>query len=195
MSMSCKVGRIASGTALLALAACIPPATEPTPAPSPTPTTVAVQPPPPPPPQVRAPVMPFLAENWADQPRTAGDWTYGSNSDGSTARFADGNDRTLLVITCSAQNGTGSGRITITRRAAGLFEASEMEIRTETATRSTNPAVTADGTSAVWSFNAGDRFLEAIAFSRGHFAVGVVGAEAIYPPAWPEITRVIENCR
>jgi hypothetical protein len=42
---------------------------------------------------------------------------------------------------------------------------------------------------------ASDRFLDAIAFSRGRFAVEVQGLERLVLPTWPELARVIEDCR
>jgi hypothetical protein len=43
--------------------------------------------------------------------------------------------------------------------------------------------------------SAHDPFLDAIAFSKGRFAVEVQGLDPLYLPAWPEVTRVIEDCR
>ena len=40
-----------------------------------------------------------------------------------------------------------------------------------------------------------DPLLDAIAFSRGRFAVSVSGTPALVLPAWPELTRVVEDCR
>jgi hypothetical protein len=34
-----------------------------------------------------------------------------------------------------------------------------------------------------------------MALSKGRFAVQTLGLPALYIPAWPEITRVIEDCR
>ena len=42
---------------------------------------------------------------------------------------------------------------------------------------------------------ASDPLLDAIAFSRGRFAVDVPGTAPVYVPAYPEITRVVEDCR
>jgi hypothetical protein len=41
---------------------------------------------------------------------------------------------------------------------------------------------------------ADDPLLDAIAFSRGRFGVTIDGRERWFP-AWPEIARVIEDCR
>jgi hypothetical protein len=40
-----------------------------------------------------------------------------------------------------------------------------------------------------------DPLLDAIAFSRGRFAVAVPGEPTLYVPSWTEISRVIEDCR
>ncbi len=42
---------------------------------------------------------------------------------------------------------------------------------------------------------ANDRLLDAMAFSRGRFAVEVNGLPTLYLPAWPEVARVVEDCR
>lgn len=187
-----KTLRFTAAIAALSLSACIPAATEPTPAPRPTPTPAVSAPPV----QTTARPVSQLADNWADLPRTAGDWTYGPAVDGSAARFVDNNGRTLLAVSCSRS----TRRVLIGRMATNLPDRPTMDIRTETAQRSSvlervDNSGNASSPNVVWAFEANDRFLEAIGFSRGHFAVGVTGAEAIYPPAYPEITRVIEDCR
>ena len=41
----------------------------------------------------------------------------------------------------------------------------------------------------------GDPLLDAMAFSRGRFMVEARGWMPLYLPAWPEVARVIEDCR
>ena len=43
--------------------------------------------------------------------------------------------------------------------------------------------------------DARDPLLDAIAFSKGRFVVDVVGLPTLYVPSFPEVTRVIEDCR
>lgn len=43
--------------------------------------------------------------------------------------------------------------------------------------------------------NARDPRLDQIAFSRGRFLVDVAGQPRLVLPAWPEVARVIEDCR
>lgn len=40
-----------------------------------------------------------------------------------------------------------------------------------------------------------DPQLDALAFSRGRFMVQLDGAPDVIVPSWPELTRVIEECR
>jgi hypothetical protein len=40
-----------------------------------------------------------------------------------------------------------------------------------------------------------DPHLDAMAFSRGRFIVSVKGGNDLVIPAWPEIARVVEDCR
>jgi len=37
--------------------------------------------------------------------------------------------------------------------------------------------------------------LDQIAYSRGRFAIEIAGLEPLIVPAWPEVGRVIEDCR
>lgn len=47
----------------------------------------------------------------------------------------------------------------------------------------------------VATFQPGDPILDAIAFSRGRFAFEAAGLPTLYLPSWPEVSRVIEDCR
>lgn len=51
------------------------------------------------------------------------------------------------------------------------------------------------GSWLVVSLPAGDPLLDAIAFSRGRFALEAAGLPTLYLPAWPELSRVVEDCR
>jgi hypothetical protein len=71
-----------------------------------------------------------------------------------------------------------------------------MRIRTETAERLLTANSQSDGRPMlVATLQARDPLLDAIALSRGRFAVETGGLETLYLPAWPEITRVVEDCR
>ena len=40
-----------------------------------------------------------------------------------------------------------------------------------------------------------DPLLDAMAFSRGRFMLEMAGYPALYLPAWPELGRVVDDCR
>lgn len=40
-----------------------------------------------------------------------------------------------------------------------------------------------------------DPILDSMAFSRGRFMIEASGQAPLYLPAWPEVSRVIEDCR
>ena len=182
-----------SATALLgtlALVACVPPSPEPTPVPSPAPAATAPSPEPDSaPPQVVTPSF----DNWMDAPQTAGDWSYTQDSGETLAVF--GTDRTpqgiKLLLACNRQ----TGRIGIARQGTATGQV-EMLIRTETQDRRlTAGPVTSRAPMVVAEVAASDPLLDAMAFSKGRFAVEVAGLEPVFVPAWPEVTRVIEDCR
>jgi hypothetical protein len=52
-----------------------------------------------------------------------------------------------------------------------------------------------DPASIVARLPAQDPLLDAMAFSKGRFALEVAGLQTLYVPSWAEITRVIEDCR
>ena len=71
-----------------------------------------------------------------------------------------------------------------------------MIVRTESQTRS----LAAAGVNSVpptfeARLSANDRLLDAMALSKGRFAVEVPGTTTLYLPSWAEVTRVIEDCR
>ncbi len=40
-----------------------------------------------------------------------------------------------------------------------------------------------------------DPILDAMALTKGRFAIEAQGTQTLYIPAWAEVTRVIEDCR
>lgn len=173
----------------LALAACVPsakappapvPVARPAPAPTPTPT-------PAPAPVIQAPV----SDNWMDAPATPGDWRYQSGAAGPLAVFIGAGGKGDFLLTCNR----AGGKVDLWRAGTSLTPIA-MTIRTETATRSlravqaedTNPYLTA-------ALDPRDPLLDAMALSKGRFAIEVDGLPTLYLPSWAEVTRVIEDCR
>jgi hypothetical protein len=78
----------------------------------------------------------------------------------------------------------------------GLTSGNTMTIRTSSGTRNFPLSVHTEPRPIVYAtVAASDRFLDSIAFSRGRFTVEVPGTSMLVIPAWPEPTRVIEDCR
>jgi hypothetical protein len=168
----------AAALTVLALAACVPPP-EPTPAPSPTPTPAPVPTPTPTP-------QPF-AGHWLDAPATPGDWTY---RDG-LASFGQPGAQPLLTLRCDQPGGA----VEIVR-AGSAAAALQMRLLTEFQDRALDamPA-RSDPATIVARVPARDPLLDAMAFSKGRFAVEITGLQTLYVPSWAEVTRVIEDCR
>lgn len=166
---------------LLALAACVPPPA-PTPAPTPAPRP-APAPLPAPAPVVQAPPP---AAGWQDMPITPGDWTYAAG----TAQFGQPGYQPLLTLRCDLATRT----VEIARYAA--VAAQPLIVRAEAMERSIGAALTAEASPRlVARVPARDPLLDAMAFSKGRFAVEVGGLPTLYVPPYPEVTRVIEDCR
>ena len=151
----------------------------PTPAPSPAPTPATV------------PVQQVPPADWIDAPQTPGDWTYRALNGGSQALFGVPASGVRFAMNCTLATRT----ITLSR-AGQVAGTVPMRILTETQTRlidarsvgDTQPGVAA-------SLNARDPLLDAMAFSKGRFGVETAGLPTLYLPAWPEVSRVIEDCR
>jgi hypothetical protein len=117
-----------------------------------------------------------------DVPATPGDWTYA----GGTARFAQ-----YLMLRCDR----AAGAVEIGRAGTAGVQA-QMIIRAETMERGiTAQPAQGDPTWLTARVPARDPLLDAMAFSKGRFAVEVAGLPTLYVPSYPEVTRVIEDCR
>ncbi len=178
---------VSAGLVSLALAGCIPPAPEPTPSPSPSPSAV-------PEPEPTGPVVSEVVtptyDNWMDARATSGDWFYSTSGGVSRAVFGASSNAPLFAISCDRR------AIVLSRMStAQIPTPAGMNIRTETRDRSFAATPDATGMTISTTLDARDDFLDAMAFSRGRFAVETMGIANLYIPAWPEITRVIEDCR
>jgi len=134
--------------------------------------------PPPPPP---APV----ASNWMHAPLTPGDWTWRREGADSIAEFRAPGGQVVAQLACAA----ASRQVFLSLSG---WPAGNATIRTETTERvvAANPG----GAGARVTFGASDSLLDAMAFSRGRIAVEGE-ARALYLPSYPELTRVVGDCR
>ncbi|MBU2342079.1 MAG: hypothetical protein KKE77_12650 [Alphaproteobacteria bacterium] len=167
-----------------ALAACIP---APRPEPAPAPAPVQTAPPPPPP---AAPPPPTYS-NWMDAPRSAGDWSYRQQSGGSLAQYGSPGTGAGFAMRCDSTR----REIVLTRESASA-QPVPLRIRTETAERVVTAQPVAGAVSSVAvAIPARDPILDAMALTKGRFAIEAQGSQTLYLPAWAEVTRVIEDCR
>jgi hypothetical protein len=161
---------------LAPLAACVAPPARPVGQPAAPRPTVA-------PPPVRSFAAPV-----AEGAVAPGIWAYAIDARGSRALFGQAGSDALLLIRCDraahriylSVPGIASG--TLTLRATSTVKSVAAR-----PTGSTPPYVAADLSPA-------DPILDALAFSRGRFTVALDG-RATTVPAWPEFTRVVEDCR
>jgi hypothetical protein len=126
----------------------------------------------------------------ADQPErnampiTAGEWEWRAERDTSIARFAVG----LLTVACDPSHQT----VTF-RRYGKVADTAAFTIRTSGEGRTLRGRKT--GNAIAVTLAGSDPFLDAIALSRGRFGVEVAGLDPVYPGSWPELSRVVEDCR
>jgi hypothetical protein len=139
--------------------------------PKPAPRPVVVPPPAPAPVLPPPPVVP-----WEDRARTPGNWTLA----GDVASFGIAGGAAMLTLRCAGPD------IVIGYPAA---QANAMTIRTTTLARA---LPLAGGQARV---AASDPLLDAMIYSRGRFMVSAAGQPDLIIPPWPEIARVVEDCR
>ncbi len=140
-----------------------------------------------------APPAPALAANWQDWPLTPGDWAYRRDALGSVALFGPVNGDALFLARCDA----GAKRIFLSRGGRLLAgNSATMTIRTSSSLKSY--AVQNNGDTPPYvaaTLPTTDPQLDAMAFSRGRFIISVNGGADLVIPNWPELARVIEDCR
>ena len=167
--------------ALLALlaAAC---AAVPKPQPQPVPVPV-------PAPKPRPAPIPAPAD-WRDAGQTPGDWRWLVSGGNSSASFGP-NGAPLATLTCDQ-----ASRTVLLTRAGNGSAALPITVRTTFGQRplTSDPAASKPGWIAV-RLTPRDPLLDQIAFSRGRFTLEVAGLPTLYLPSWPELSRVIEDCR
>ena len=169
---------VCAGAALLLVGSCavpqtvVPPAPVPAPRPSPVP-------------------VPPQAADWRDAPQTPGDWRWGLVAGRSTASFGLPGAAPVVTLTCDRPN----ARVLIAQRGTASA-AVPMALRSTARLRplSSDPLLGSPGM-VVAELGARDPALDAVAFSRGRFALETAGLVTLYLPSWPELSRVIEDCR
>ena len=137
---------------------------------------------PPPPPPAVAP-----ATDWRDRPVGAGGWRYTQDARGSGAMFGQAGADALAVLRCDR----AAGRVFLSV-ASG---ADALTVRTSSVARTLPPAPPGGTPYLAATLAPGDPLLDAMAFSRGRFAVSAAGVAPVVLPADAEVGRVVEDCR
>lgn len=129
---------------------------------------------------------PPASQGWQYRPATVGDWVYRADGGGTVAVFTGRLTGAALTFRCE----TASRRISVTRAGAAQ---NAMTVRTNYGSVSWPATGGSSGTVAFRAAN--DATLDQIAYSRGRFAIEVVGLDMLILPPWAEVARVIEDCR
>jgi hypothetical protein len=174
-----KLVRIGVLCSVAAVAACAPrqaPPPPPPPAQVFIPSSRPVPPPPPPP-----------AADWRDLALTPGSWAYIPQPQASYAVFSAAGQS--FELRCDR----ASRQVKLSR--SGVTSGNMMTVRTSSAARNLPLSIQSQPPAVYTNLSGNDRFLDAIAFSRGRFTVEVPGMPMLVIPAWPEPARVVEDCR
>ena len=138
-----------------------------------------------------APTQATPDDTYLDAPQTPGTWIY-SNEPGETFALFGTNMRLPdFMVRC------GDGALALARvTQADQTEARAMKVITETVTSHLEAApVPSMERILAASLDPRDPLLDAMAITKGRFAIEVEGFEPLYLPAWTEVSRVIEDCR
>ena len=137
------------------------------------------------PPPVAKPVR--APTGWNDAPQSPGVWTWSMEGVRSVARF--GGD--ALVLSCNRD----AAAITLIRAGAGQGQV-PMTVVTSSVTRPLGgSAIPGPPATIAVTLAARDSLLDAMAFSRGRFVIETAGLPTLYVPSWPEVSKVVEDCR
>jgi hypothetical protein len=166
--------RFLAAAAFVLIAGCVPrqaPPPAPTPPPAPAPA--------PPPLPAPAPVA------WQDAEASAGDWTYRDEGGRATAAFVSTNAPSVSLMCMQSRS--------ILIAVQTPQPADSIIVRTSFGDRRLPASQDHFRVSATLA--AADPLLDEIAFSRGRFLVQAAGGPPTILPAWPEVARVVEDCR
>jgi hypothetical protein len=109
-------------------------------------------------------------------------------TDGSEARFANAAGNPQLWVHCTR----ATRRVTIAKPASA---AAPFNLWTSSVTKSVPSSFNAASARLTIDLPAWDPLLDALATSRGRIGVSAGTQPPLVLPAWPEVARVIEDCR
>jgi hypothetical protein len=129
-----------------------------------------------------------------DAALTPGAWLYQDFGPGNGKRslFSDPDNTFYFSLTCAS--GPDGVQVQFNRTGTPSKRYLAMTIRTETVQR-TLAGERFGSQMIIAGVPANDPLLDAMALSKGHFAVETEGEPTLYLPSWAEVSRVIEDCR
>lgn len=127
--------------------------------------------------------------DFSDGPVSPGSWSYVATQLGSEAAFMDGTGTRRVVVSCLR-----STRQVSISRASGAPAAS-VSIWTTSTSRALPSRFEQAVQRVTATTTAFDPVLDAIAFSRGRFALSLPGSPPLVLPTGPEVDHVVEDCR
>ncbi len=131
------------------------------------------------------------SDSFLDQPTTPGSWFYRQVPGQTRAVFGSDPDDATFMMFCDIET-----RDVILVRADNAAMARPTRIRTETRERLLTMAPPQPESRLITArLAASDPLLDAMAITKGRFAVETDGLASLYIPSWVEVTRVIEDCR
>jgi hypothetical protein len=119
----------------------------------------------------------------------AGNWSYAPANDGSEAVFANASGYPQLWIHCSR----ATRQVSVARNAAA--GAPTMSVWTSSQSRSVASSFNAASARLTITLANYDPLLDALATSRARIGVAVGSEPPLVVPVWPQIARVVEDCR
>lgn len=132
--------------------------------------------------------------DWRDMAQTPGTWTWGMDGPRSTARYGVAGAAPVAMMRCDP----ASQVVTLWRGVTVGSAPAATQVALVVNTTGTRKILTAqaDGAGGVQvALAPRDPLLDEIAFSRGRFMLESPGGTTLYLPSWPELSRVIEDCR
>jgi len=119
----------------------------------------------------------------------AGSWSHVALPGGGEARFRDSGGTIRLILACAR----ATRQVTLARTSAA--PAPTLSVWTSAMARTMPARFEPNAMRVSAQLAAYDGLLDAIAFSRGRFAVAMPGFPALVVTAAPEAARVVEDCR
>lgn len=136
------------------------------------------------------PSAPPPIANYSLAQPVAGAWSYSAVAGGSEARFSGASGIVQLALRCDRT----VRRVTISK--AATAPSPSLFVWTTGVSRNlAAPGFDAAAGRLNVQLTANDPLLDAMAFSRGRIAVGMGAIPALVVPPWPEVARVVEDCR